>query len=158
MAPTRATPTAALHTEPPIRPPAYTQGVYWVVTGIWPLVHRRSFEWVTGPKIDYWLVELVGLLLAVVGGAMIVARARGRITGELGFVVIGSILALIGISVFYGAHERISPVYLVEAAVEVIFLAGWLRWAFARPTHRVVAAPAAAGADLAREGHAPPAA
>ncbi len=159
MAHPSAPATAALQTASPVRPPAYIQGVYWVVTGLWPLVHRTSFEWATGPKVDFWLVQLVGLLLAVIGGTMIVARARERITGELGFIVIGATLALIGISVFYGSHERIAPVYLIEAAVEVILLAGWLRWAFSRPTHRVITAPATtvAPVGLRREGEAPPA-
>lgn len=124
-----------------MRPPAYIQGAYWVATGLWPLFHRASFEWATGPKTDFWLVELVGFILAVIGGAMIAARARDRISGELGFVVIGATLALIGFSVFYASHDRIAPIYLVDAAIEVVFLAGWLHWAFARPTHRVVAMP-----------------
>jgi hypothetical protein len=33
---------------------------YLLATGVWSLVHRRSFERVTGPKEDYWLVQAVG--------------------------------------------------------------------------------------------------
>jgi hypothetical protein len=29
------------------------QGVYYPVTGIWPILDRRSFEQVTGPKVDF---------------------------------------------------------------------------------------------------------
>lgn len=36
---------------------AAVHGGYFLLTGIWPLVHRRSFERVTGPKSDYWLVQ-----------------------------------------------------------------------------------------------------
>ena len=36
------------------------QAAYYTLTGIWPIVHRRSFEAVTGRKTDYWLVQMVG--------------------------------------------------------------------------------------------------
>ncbi len=34
-----------------------------MATGLWPLVHRRSFEAVTGRKTYWWLVNTVGSLL-----------------------------------------------------------------------------------------------
>jgi hypothetical protein len=37
------------------------QGGYYLLTGIWSLVHRRSFEAITGPKHEYWLVQSVDL-------------------------------------------------------------------------------------------------
>jgi hypothetical protein len=48
--------------------PATTQAAYYLMTGLWPLFHRRSFEAVTGPKTDYWLVRTVGVLVAAIGG------------------------------------------------------------------------------------------
>jgi hypothetical protein len=45
------------------RPPhALLQGGYFLFTGIWPLVSRRTFEAVTGPKKDFWLAQTVGVL------------------------------------------------------------------------------------------------
>ena len=38
---------------------ARAQGLYLLATTAWPLVHYRSFEWVTGPKADRWLVQTV---------------------------------------------------------------------------------------------------
>ena len=53
-----------------------TQGIFYVATGVWPIVHLRSFEAVTGPKLEGWLVKTVGALIAVVGGiAITVASA-----------------------------------------------------------------------------------
>ncbi len=43
---------------------ATAQGLYLLLTGMWPLVHYRSFEWVSGPKVDDWLVKCVGGLAA----------------------------------------------------------------------------------------------
>lgn len=49
------------------------QGLYFLVTGIWPLVHIKSFQWVTGPKVDLWLVKTVGVLIAVMGAVLTLA-------------------------------------------------------------------------------------
>lgn len=39
------------------------QGLYYFLTGIWPIIHIKSFQWVTGPKVDLWLVKTVSLLI-----------------------------------------------------------------------------------------------
>ncbi len=43
--------------HPPLRPHAVAlaQAVLYVATGVWPLVHMRSFEAVTGRKRERWL-------------------------------------------------------------------------------------------------------
>jgi hypothetical protein len=35
------------------------------MTGLWPLVSIGTFQQVTGPKTDLWLVKTVGVLIAV---------------------------------------------------------------------------------------------
>src|SRR5690606_20176976 len=47
--------------------PGRAQGWYYLASGVWPLVHYRSFIAVTGPKADDWLVRTFGALIAVVG-------------------------------------------------------------------------------------------
>src|SRR4051812_12970670 len=42
---------------------ARAQGAFCIASGVWPLLHRRSFEAVFGPKRDYWLAATVGLFL-----------------------------------------------------------------------------------------------
>jgi hypothetical protein len=32
----------------------------WRVTGVWPIPHLQSFEAVTGPKKERWLVKTMG--------------------------------------------------------------------------------------------------
>ncbi len=59
------------------------QGGYFLVTGVWPLVSMRSFELITSPKVDKWLVKTIGALIAVVGASLLVAGARQRIAPEL---------------------------------------------------------------------------
>src|SRR4051794_41935238 len=57
------------------------QGAYYTLTGLWPLVHMASFEAVTGPKTDDWLVRMVGLLAAVIGATLLTAgrHRQGRV-------------------------------------------------------------------------------
>ena len=53
-----------------------TQGAYYVATGIWSWVSLRTFEVVTGPKVDDWLVQTVGALAAAIGDTLLVAERR----------------------------------------------------------------------------------
>jgi hypothetical protein len=107
---------------------AAVQGVYFLVTGVWPLVHIESFLAVTGPKTDLWLVYTVGALVAVVGAVLLAAARSGRVTPEVALLAVGSALALTAIDVIFVARGVIDPIYLADAAAEVV-LVGW--WAFA---------------------------
>ncbi|MDQ3740803.1 MAG: hypothetical protein M3389_07650, partial [Actinomycetota bacterium] len=69
--------------RPKPRDVALAQGVYYGATALWPLVSRRTFEAVTGPKDDWWLVETVALLILPIGGALGAAGARDRVTPEI---------------------------------------------------------------------------
>ena len=52
------------------------QGGYDLLSGAWPLVSLASFEAITGPKTDDWLVHTVGALVIAVGLALLVAARR----------------------------------------------------------------------------------
>jgi hypothetical protein len=101
-----------------------TQGAYFALTGIWPLLHMRSFEAVTGPKADRWLVKTVGLTIACIGGTLLAAARNDRVTPEIRGLAAGSAAALACIDIFYSAVGRISPIYLADAAVEAGLIAG----------------------------------
>lgn len=108
---------------------AWGQGAYFLLTGIWPLFGMRSFERITGPKRDRWLVKTVGGLVAVVGGALILAawRRPAAVTDEreLPLVAVGSAATLAAVDVVYVARGRIAPIYLLDALAEAICLAAW---------------------------------
>ena len=99
------------------------QGMYFLLTGIWPLLHMRSFEAVTGPKADRWLVKTVGLTIACIGGTLLAAAVNDRVTPEVRGLAAASAAALAGVDVFYSAVGRISPIYLADAAVEASLIA-----------------------------------
>jgi hypothetical protein len=101
------------------------QAVYYVVTGTWGLVHIRSFEWVTGPKQDRWLVKTVSVLVVVIGGVIGKAGASSRITPETVTLATGTAAGLTAIDVVYVARRRISPVYLLDAVANIALITGW---------------------------------
>jgi hypothetical protein len=95
------------------------QGAYYVGTGVAPFVSRRAFAAATGPKREWWLVETVGLLVTAVGGGLISAAARDRVTPELRAIAAGCAAGLAAIDIVYVARGRIAPSYLVDAAIEI---------------------------------------
>ena len=106
------------------------QSLYYVVTGLWPLVHLRSFELVTGPKTDDWLVHMVGLLAAVIGLVLGQAVVRDRLhTAEITLLAVAAAVAFAAIDLWYGLSGRISAIYLADAAVQGGLLAAlvWTR-------------------------------
>jgi hypothetical protein len=108
------------------RTTALVQGTYYLTTGVWPLVSMRSFEAVTGPKTDRWLVKTVGGLVGVVGAALLAATARHRAPGpELAGVAAGMAATLAVVDVVYVSKRRISPVYLLDAVAGAALIAGW---------------------------------
>jgi len=97
------------------------QGAYFIITGIWPVLGMESFLLATGPKQDTWLVEMVGLLSASIGLTYIVAALRnGRLPFVLGYAAAVSFLFM---DVVYVAKDVIARVYLIDAFVQLAFIA-----------------------------------
>lgn len=105
---------------------AKLQGIYWTVTGIWPLLHMPSFLWVTGPKTDLWLVRTVGILITVVGLVLLVAGFRRRVTPEIKWLGIGGATGLGLVSTYYPLRNVIWDIYLLDALAELIIILLWL--------------------------------
>ena len=85
---------------------AFGQAAYFLVTGIWPLLHIRSFERITGPKVDRWLVKTVGALVSVVGAVIGLAAWRRRPSPEIELLAVGSSLALAIIDIVFVARRQ----------------------------------------------------
>ena len=122
----------------------WVQGVYYFITGVWPLVSIRTFILVTGPKTDHlvtgrendhWLVMTVGVLVAAIGAALLVAAWRKAVTREILVLAILSALGLTAIDVIYVAREVIPPIYLADAVAELLLIGAWCWTLFARARH-----------------------
>jgi hypothetical protein len=112
----------------------WVQGTYFLVTGVWPLVSIESFQWVTGPKTDHlhtgreadhWLVMTVGVLVTAIAVTLLTAAIRRQLPVEVIVLAIGASMALTGIDVVYVSRGVIAPIYLLDAAIEGVLIAGW---------------------------------
>jgi hypothetical protein len=104
---------------------AAAHAAYYVVTGAWAVVDRRSFERLTGRKRDYWLVRLVGGLTVAVGvslGTAVVKGQRSRGDATLAFA---TSLAFLVADAY--AARSVSRVYVGDIAVHAVFLPAWIR-------------------------------
>jgi hypothetical protein len=110
---------------------AAAQAAYYLPTALAPLVSRRRFEAVTGPKRDWWLVVTVSTLVGVIGAVLgLAARRRDRpVPVELRLLGAGTAGGLAAVDIVYVARRRISPVYLIDGAVQLGLMVGWARGA-----------------------------
>lgn len=107
------------------------QGLFYVATGVWPLVSIRSFEFVTGPKVDDWLVQTVGVLVIAIGATLLYGARRDRPVPESFVLAGGTALGFALVDAYFVLVGRISPIYLADAAVECMFC-GAAVWFWAR--------------------------
>jgi hypothetical protein len=92
--------------------PAVVRGVFYPGAGIWPLLDIESFQKVTGPKTDRWLVRTVGVLITVVGAVLLVVAGWQRSAGpEIMLLAIGCAVALTAVDVIYVTRRCIARVY-----------------------------------------------
>jgi 4-amino-4-deoxy-L-arabinose transferase-like glycosyltransferase len=100
------------------------QGAYYVATGLWPVLHLRSFEAVTGRKRSGWLVRALGGVIAAVGTVLLTSDiAAPRRAARLG---LGAAVALGLAGMYLAVSRRGSRAYLAEATIEAGFAAVWL--------------------------------
>jgi hypothetical protein len=105
---------------------ATIQGGYYLLTGIWALVDIYSFQLVTGPKTDLWLVRTVAVLIAVSGAVLLAAAYRRRISPEIFLLAVGQAIGLMAIDIIYVSMGVISAIYLADAVVQLGLAGGWL--------------------------------
>jgi len=109
------------------------QGAYFALTGLWALVSIRTFQMVTGPKADLWLVKTVGALVGVIGVALGLAASRRRVGPETILLGVGSAASLGAVDMIYVARKRIAPIYLLDALAELLLIAAWGHASYHRP-------------------------
>jgi len=102
------------------------QGIYYLTSGLWPILHMSSFEKVTGPKRDKWLVKTVGVLITAIGSTLLFSASREPRSETARSLGISTALALIGIDSIYSIRRTIPKIYLMDAAVEAAIVAALL--------------------------------
>jgi hypothetical protein len=115
----------------------WLQGLYYLATGIWPLVSIETFLIVTGPKndqlqsphpteADHWLVMTAGVLICAVALALLTAAWRRSASAEAVVLALGAAAGLTAIDIIYVARQVILPVYLLDAGAEVVLILAWV--------------------------------
>ena len=103
----------------------FAQGLYYLLTGLWPLISMETFLLVTGPKTDLWLVDTVAVLIIVIASVLLYAAARHQISGPILLLAVASAAGLTIIEGFYALRGTIWSVYLLDAVLEVVLIALW---------------------------------
>jgi|GEM_PF-634786 len=102
------------------------QGVYYLMSGLWPLADIESFMDVTGPKTDIWLVKTVGILLLPVSASLLSYIYDGQKARFPAFVLgAGSAAAFACVDFYYSGRGIISDVYAADGLVQIVFLLLW---------------------------------
>jgi hypothetical protein len=102
------------------------QGAYFALTALWALVDVDSFQAVTGPKTDLWLVKTVALLILVVAAALLSMSRRRPFPPDGRWLGLAAAAALGGVDVVYVLQGTISRIYLLDAALEGALVVAWL--------------------------------
>jgi hypothetical protein len=104
----------------------WTQGIYILITAIWPIIHIKSFMEVTGYKTDIWLVKTVGALLIPVALCLL---AHLFLAGDRRLAIIlggFTAIAFICIDFYYALTDVIPDIYLADGVIEAAFLLLWI--------------------------------
>jgi peptidoglycan/LPS O-acetylase OafA/YrhL len=97
------------------------QGCYYLLTGIWPLVHFNSFADAVALAINPFQAQVFGAVIAVVGGSLIEAGRRGppaAATTALGIAVAGAIAM---VSLLWLPRQSATSALWIDLAIEIVF-------------------------------------
>jgi hypothetical protein len=86
------------------------QESYYLLTGIWPIIHIGSFMAVTGYKTDIWLVKMVAFLSVTIG-IQLLKRRQSEIVQYNNSAFLFADRQLLSL------HGTISEIYLIGAMV-----------------------------------------
>ena len=101
------------------------QSIYYLLTGLWPLLHIRSFMELTGYKTDTWLVKTVAVLTISMSLTFMTDLLSKEFSTAIAVLSVTSSLGFLLIDSHYALSEVISPVYLADAAVQLVFICWW---------------------------------
>ena len=106
---------------------ATAHGAFNVLGGAWPLISKRSFEAVFGPKQDYWLEQTVAGLLITVGWSQMASATTPEGRDHARRVGIGAAATLLAIDLIHVPRGRLRWTYLLDAAMETAWIAAWMK-------------------------------
>lgn len=95
------------------------------MTGIWPIIDDTTFQLVTGPKEDLWLVKTMGLLLVLVG-IVLLTTINNVVSLSTKSLIIAVALSLAIADFWYVSVGVLGLPYLLDGFVQLFFVIAWL--------------------------------
>lgn len=102
------------------------QSGYYLLIGLWPLLHIDSFMEITGYKTDLWLVKTVGLLLVCTAITFIIDLFYRENSNSVVFLSISSAVGLLSVDIYYSITDEIRDIYLIDAALQLLLIESWM--------------------------------
>ncbi len=97
------------------------QGMFYLITALWPLIHISSFEAVVGFKPDKFQLFTTDLLILIIAIPLL-ASIKQHKTRAIVLLGLGSSLAFMVVELWF--RKSIRPVFFLDFIIEaVIFLA-----------------------------------
>jgi len=128
--------------------PPLAQGIYYLLRGLWSLLHLGAVETLTETRHDLWLSQEVGALVLVIGAALCLAAYRRQGSPELMVIALGSALGMGVIELIFILHHRISALYLLDVIIQFSLVAFWV-YGWRSKTRQLAQAPQAVSVPAA---------
>lgn len=98
--------------------PRRAQGIYYVVTGLWPVVFPRHYMDSTEQESHQVVAQVLGGVVAAIGGALALDVVPARASRWVG---LGSALALGAGGAYFAIRGKGVPVNATDAVVQAVF-------------------------------------
>jgi hypothetical protein len=102
------------------------QGLYILITAIWPLIDIESFMRVTGPKTDIWLVKTVAVLLIPISVGILLPLISPTHFLQSFMLGLSSAVGLAAIDFYYTINNTIDDIYMWDGILQCLFAVCWL--------------------------------
>lgn len=102
------------------------QSAYYLLAGLWPLVHTLSFMEVTGNSTDVLLIRTVGILLICAAITFFIDLYFQENSSAVVFLSTSCAIGLLFIDIYHSLTAKISIIYLIDAIFQLILIESWL--------------------------------
>lgn len=104
------------------------QSLYYLFTGLWPLLHMLSFSSEAGTKADSWLLKTEAMLIVCIIAAFAIDLYTRKYTTSIVFLAISSSIGFLYIDLWHSLFYNMSGIYLTDAFAHLILMTVWSIW------------------------------
>ncbi len=103
----------------------YAHALYLLIGGAWPLLSLPTFEEVTGPKSDHFLVRTVALILVLVA-SILFAQRKSPVERSAVFMAMGVSFILGSVAWISAAGGWVWKIYFIDGGIHLLFACAWV--------------------------------